>query len=91
MLFFQLLRYSDADFAGCPTEQKRTSGTCYILKNCLVPWGSKKQNPVALKLLRITSVDETDSWAFKIFMYTMKIQVSQIYTKNQPQDKTYRH
>jgi hypothetical protein len=43
-----LLGYSDADYAGCKTDRKSTSGTCHILGNALVSWSCKKQACVAL-------------------------------------------
>ena len=33
-----LIGYSDADYAGCKTNRKSTSGTCHILGNALVSW-----------------------------------------------------
>ena len=45
---FELTSYSDADFAGCKTDRKSTSGTCHFLGHSLVSWFSKKQNSVAL-------------------------------------------
>ncbi|RVW29029.1 Retrovirus-related Pol polyprotein from transposon RE1 [Vitis vinifera] len=45
---FELIGYSDADFAGCKVERKSTSGTCHFLGHSLVSWHSKKQNSVAL-------------------------------------------
>ncbi|KAM6597070.1 hypothetical protein CsatA_007594 [Cannabis sativa] len=45
---FEIVSYSDADFAGCKTDRKSTSGTCHFLGNSLVSWFSKKQNSVAL-------------------------------------------
>ncbi|XP_043693081.1 secreted RxLR effector protein 161-like [Telopea speciosissima] len=45
---FELLSFSDANFAGCHIDRKSTSGTCYFLGSCLVSWFSKKQNYVAL-------------------------------------------
>ena len=45
---FDLIGYSDADFAGCKVDRKSTSGTCQFLENMLVSWFSKKQNSVAL-------------------------------------------
>jgi hypothetical protein len=45
---FDLIRYSDADYAGCKIDRKITSGTCQFLGKSLVPWASKKQNSVAL-------------------------------------------
>ncbi|CAM8892868.1 unnamed protein product [Rhodiola kirilowii] len=40
--------YSDVDFAGDRTDSKSTSGMAQFLGSCLVSWGSKKQNSVAL-------------------------------------------
>ena len=45
---FDLLGYSDSDYAGCKVDQKSTSGTCQFLGRSLVSWSSKKQNCVAL-------------------------------------------
>jgi hypothetical protein len=45
---FDLIGYSDADWAGCKIDKKSTSGTCQFLGRSLVSWASKKQNSVAL-------------------------------------------
>jgi hypothetical protein len=45
---FDLIGYSDADWAGCKIDRKSTSGTCQLLGRSLVSWASKKQNSVAL-------------------------------------------
>jgi len=45
---FDLIAYSDADYAGCKSDRKSTSGTCQFLGKSLVSWFSKKQNSVAL-------------------------------------------
>ncbi|XP_066342482.1 secreted RxLR effector protein 161-like [Miscanthus floridulus] len=45
---FDLLGYSDSDYAGCKVNRKSTSGTCQFLGRSLVSWSSKKQNCVAL-------------------------------------------
>ena len=45
---FDLISYSDADFAGYKTDRKSTSGTCHLLGHSLVSWFSKKQNLVSL-------------------------------------------
>jgi hypothetical protein len=45
---FDLLGYSDSDYAGCKLDRKSTSGTCQFLGRSLVSWSSKKQNSVAL-------------------------------------------
>jgi hypothetical protein len=45
---FDLIGYSDANYAGCKIDRKSTSGTCQFLGRSLVSWASKKQNLVAL-------------------------------------------
>jgi hypothetical protein len=45
---FELIGYSDADYAECKADRKSTSGTCQFLGMSLVYWSSKKQNSVAL-------------------------------------------
>jgi hypothetical protein len=45
---FDLIRYSDSDYAGCKVDRKSTSGTCQFLGRSLVSWSSKKQTSVAL-------------------------------------------
>jgi hypothetical protein len=45
---FDLIGYSDADWAGCKIDRKSTSGTCQFLGRSLVSWASKKQNSVDL-------------------------------------------
>nr|GFB81087.1 ribonuclease H-like domain-containing protein [Tanacetum cinerariifolium] len=38
-----LVAYSDADWAGCATSQRSTSGFCVFLRNNLLSWSSKRQ------------------------------------------------
>jgi hypothetical protein len=45
---FDLIGYSDADYAGCKIDMKSTSGTCQFLGRSMVSWTLKKQNSVAL-------------------------------------------
>jgi hypothetical protein len=45
---FDLIGYSDSDYAGCKIDRKSTSGGCHLLGRSLVSWTSKKQNSVAL-------------------------------------------
>jgi hypothetical protein len=45
---FQLLVYSDADWANCVDERKNTSGGAFFLGDSLVAWLSKKQGSIFL-------------------------------------------
>jgi hypothetical protein len=45
---FELIGYSDADYAGCKVDRKSTSRTYQFPGRSLVSWSSKKQNSVAL-------------------------------------------
>jgi hypothetical protein len=39
---FDLIGYSDADYARCKIDRKSISGTCQFLRRSLVSWASKK-------------------------------------------------
>jgi hypothetical protein len=39
---FELIGYSDSDYAGCKVERRSTSDTCQLLERSLVSWSSKK-------------------------------------------------
>ena len=45
---FDLVGFSDSDYAGCKVDRKSTFGGCQFLGRSLVSWSSKKQNFVAL-------------------------------------------
>jgi hypothetical protein len=45
---FELVGYSDSDYAGCKVDRKSTSGGFQLFGCSLVSWSSKKQNSVAL-------------------------------------------
>ncbi|GJT59660.1 ribonuclease H-like domain-containing protein [Tanacetum coccineum] len=42
-----LVAYSDADWAGCPTTRRSTSGYCVFLGNNLLSWSSKRQHTLS--------------------------------------------
>jgi hypothetical protein len=50
---FQLIGYSDSNYAGCKIDRKSTSGGCQLLGRSLVSWISKKQNSVALSTAEV--------------------------------------
>jgi hypothetical protein len=45
---FDILGYSDSDYAGCKVDGKSTIGTSQFHGRSQVSWSSKKQNSVAL-------------------------------------------
>ncbi|XP_070036400.1 secreted RxLR effector protein 161-like [Nicotiana tomentosiformis] len=45
---FDLIGYVDADYAGYLVDRKSTYGMTYFLGSCLISWGARKQNYVAL-------------------------------------------
>jgi hypothetical protein len=45
---FDLIDYSDFDYAGCKVDRKSTLGTCQFLGRSLVSWSSKKETSVTL-------------------------------------------
>jgi hypothetical protein len=45
---FDLIGYSNSDYAGCKVDRKSASGTCQFLGRSLVSWSSKKQTSIAL-------------------------------------------
>jgi hypothetical protein len=47
---FELIGYSDVEYARCKVDRKSTSGTCQFLSWSLVSWFLKKQNYVALSI-----------------------------------------
>ena len=44
---FDLIGYSDSDFAGCKIDRKSTTGGCQLIGGKLISWTSKKQNSVS--------------------------------------------
>ena len=50
---FELIGFSDADFACCRIERKNTSDTCHFLRYSLVSWHRKKKNLVVLSTIEV--------------------------------------
>nr|GEX09825.1 hypothetical protein [Tanacetum cinerariifolium] len=42
-----LLNYTDADWAGCPTTRRSTSGYCVFLRDNLLSWSAKRQHTLS--------------------------------------------
>jgi hypothetical protein len=65
---FNLISYSDADYARCKVDRKSTSGTCQFLGRSLVSWSSKKQNFVALPITEAEYIAASSCCAQLIWM-----------------------
>jgi hypothetical protein len=50
---FNLIEFTDTDFAGDRLDKKNTSGTCQFLGGSLVSWSSRKQISVALSTAEV--------------------------------------
>ncbi|XP_075086402.1 secreted RxLR effector protein 161-like [Nicotiana tabacum] len=57
---FDLIGYTDVDYAGYLVGRKITSGMAHFLGSCPISWGTRKQNLVAL------STTEADTSALNI-------------------------
>jgi hypothetical protein len=53
---FELIGYSDSDYASDKVERRSTSGTCQLLGRSLVSWSSKRQNSIALSTAEVEYV-----------------------------------
>jgi len=65
---YNLVGYSDSDFARCKTDRKSTSGTCHFIGSALVSWHSKKQNSVALSTAEAKYISAGSSCAQILWM-----------------------
>ena len=54
---FNLIAYSDAEFAGCKVDRKSTSGGCQFLGDRLVSWSSKKQKSISTSTAESEYID----------------------------------
>ncbi|KAL9309500.1 putative RNA-directed DNA polymerase [Arabidopsis thaliana] len=47
-----MIAYSDADWAGCPSTRRSTSGYCVFLGDNLISWSSKRTATNGLTIKR---------------------------------------
>jgi hypothetical protein len=65
---FDLIGYSDADYAGCKVDRKSTSETCQFFGRPQVSWSSEKQNSVALSTVKVEYVTAGSCFAQLLWM-----------------------
>jgi hypothetical protein len=53
---FDLIGYSDPDYARCKVDRKSMSRTCQFLGRSLVSWSSKKQTSISLSTIEVDYV-----------------------------------
>ncbi|XP_070025568.1 secreted RxLR effector protein 161-like [Nicotiana sylvestris] len=53
---FDLIRYADADYVGYLVDRKSTFGMAHFLGSCLISWGTRKQNSMALSTAEVEYV-----------------------------------
>nr|XP_018622684.1 secreted RxLR effector protein 161-like [Nicotiana tomentosiformis] len=60
---FDLIGYTDADYAGYLVDRKSTSGMTHFLGSCLISWGTRKQNSVACSTAEAEYVETASCYA----------------------------
>ncbi|XP_070014055.1 secreted RxLR effector protein 161-like [Nicotiana sylvestris] len=65
---FDLIRYADADYAGYLVDRKSTSGMTHFLGSCLITWGTRKQNSVALSTVEAEYVPAASCCAQRLWI-----------------------
>jgi hypothetical protein len=65
---FELVGYSDTDYAGCKVDRKSTSGGCQLLGCSLESWSSKKQIFVALSTVEAEYISTKSCCAPMLWM-----------------------
>lgn len=63
-----LVRYYDANWAGCSEDRKSTYGGSFFLDNNLIAWFSKKQNGVSLSTTEEEYIAATSSYKQMLWM-----------------------
>ena len=65
---FDLIGYTDTNFASYKIDQKSTSGTCHFLGHSLVLWFSKQQNFVTLSTVEAEYVEASSCFAQSLYI-----------------------
>ena len=65
---FDLIAYTDTDYARSRIDRKSTGGSCQLLGNMIVYWFCKKQNSVALSTAEAEYVAVGNYYAQMLWM-----------------------
>jgi hypothetical protein len=65
---FELIGYTDSDWAGDRVDRKSTSGACQFIGWSLVSWSSKKQNSISLSTAKAEYIAATSCGAQLLWM-----------------------
>ncbi|XP_070014481.1 secreted RxLR effector protein 161-like [Nicotiana sylvestris] len=60
---FNLIGYVDADYTGYLVDRKSTFGIAHFLGSCLISWGTRKENSVALSIAEAEYVAAASCYA----------------------------
>ncbi|KAI3685467.1 hypothetical protein L6452_34711 [Arctium lappa] len=77
---FDLMGYSDSDFAGSKIDRKSTTGSCQLLGGKLVSWSSKKQNSVSTSTAEAEYVAAGSCCAQVLWMKNQLRDYNQLYS-----------
>jgi len=78
---FDLIGYSDSDFAGSKIDRKSTTGSCQLLGGKLVSWSSKKQHSVSTSTAEAEYVAAGSCCAQILWMKNQLRDYDQIFSK----------
>ncbi|GKC22910.1 ribonuclease H-like domain-containing protein [Tanacetum coccineum] len=84
-----LVAYTDADWAGCPTTRRSTSGYCVFLGDNLLSWSAKRQHTLSRSSLEaeyrgIANVVAETAWLRNLIkeLHTLLLYVTLVYCDN---------
>nr|GEX32626.1 retrovirus-related Pol polyprotein from transposon TNT 1-94 [Tanacetum cinerariifolium] len=89
---FELIGFSDADYAGCKDTFKSTSGGDQFLGEKLVSWSSKKQDCTALstaeaEYVSLSLAEYVEKGTIELHFVKTDYQLADIFTKALPVDR----
>ncbi|XP_070026550.1 secreted RxLR effector protein 161-like [Nicotiana sylvestris] len=80
---FNLIGYADADYAGYLVDKKSTSKMAHFLGSCLISWGTRKQNSVALSTIEAKYVTAA-SYCAQLLWIKQQLEDFGVYTNCVP-------